>query len=73
MSDIPTYYDPEAYFSSEERKRREICNVKLTFRSAELARAAAIQAQWGGGTDSGALAEYQCKLCLLWHLSRRHS
>lgn len=73
MSDLPTYYDSDAELSLEERKRREICNVKLTFRTAQLARAAAIQAQWGGGTNSADLAEYQCKYCLLWHLSRRHT
>lgn len=73
MTDLPSYYDPEEKLSPQEQKRREVCNVKLTFRSAELARAAAIQAQWGGGTDSGGLAEYQCKICSFWHLSRRYS
>ncbi len=71
MVELPSYYDPEADISITERKRREVCTSKTTYATAELARASALQAEWGGGNKAAGLIEYRCKFCQRWHLSAR--
>lgn len=71
MAELATYYDSDEELSSDEKKRREICNAKGTFLTSELARASAIQAEWVSGEKSSKLIAYRCRLCLKWHLSSR--